>query len=394
MSTPPDTDTPESRLHYSAEYCYNNLWGWSSVNVQDVSVSSFEGDESAPILPLDPDTDLTSVHCVVCTQPAALQCRGCGQQKYCSARCQTTDWEKKGHQEKCSDIMSARKKINRLMDRFPEIIKEHNHITRASIEENLMQIPDEDCTLVHKDSIIVNLMNINAELLNIDMVHAQLVHERFYKVANHIVTKCLDAMDEDVLEPFEQARAVGVDIDNLIAERRRAQEEREDEERRGQAARDVDTERAELERARAEFASERTAVANARQELNQREINQREIVAIINEPPSQTGNPLRALNRFFSAAYATSTPSTPTTSVNYPAEWLGEPEKPEGMSGAGTCSICMERQVATIIEGCWHACMCVFCTRGLMQGEVARRKCPMCREPIQKVNRIFMNHDN
>ncbi len=390
----------------------------------------------------DPHTDLTSVHCSVCQKPASLKCRGCGQQKYCSPQCIATDWEEKGHQEKCSDIMKARADLSHLLDMFPEMA-EYNHMTRASVEKELIKLPDrDDATLVKTDSIIVNIMKINAEMLGIDIERVKPVGGRYYVVANHIITKCLDKLSEDVLEPYEQARALGVDVDDLIAERKRAQEEREDEERRAEAARDVDAERAELELVRAEIASERANVAEARVILNQdaRTILNRGVGTTINtgsldivpgnfasvsggvdntssEWPSETsvgvftsfnglpqsdeGRPsghrnsvLRALDRVFGMRHYESVPSTPTTSVNYPAEWLTEPDKPEGLSGAGTCSVCMDRQVATIIEGCWHACMCVFCTRELMMGEVDRRKCPMCRKPIQKVNRIFMNDNN
>ena len=53
---------------------------------------------------------------------------------------------------------------------------------------------------------------------------------------------------------------------------------------------------------------------------------------------------------------------------------------------AGSCVICLDRQVDAVFYQCGHMCACHTCGLQLkMQGH----KCPMCRAPIQDVIRAY-----
>jgi hypothetical protein len=51
------------------------------------------------------------------------------------------------------------------------------------------------------------------------------------------------------------------------------------------------------------------------------------------------------------------------------------------------CIICYENPKCFMIRPCNHVCLCEKCSRNV-QG--LRGKCPMCRNNIQKIERIFM----
>ncbi len=266
-------------------------WEFGEVYFSDGSVSRLKDDESAPLLedgenivyssdetaPLledvvDSNAPFTTVHCVICGLPATYMCAGCRQDNYCSHECQCYHW-KMGHAEKCSQIMSARADLGRLVDTSPLLYDKYGHMTRASIEKELERVPGEDNTLVKNYSTISNLVELNADNLCIDMKQTQVKDGRFYLIANDIVTKCLDELDENVFRPFERARALGIDIDNFITERRHAQEERAE----------LEHERTELASIREILERERTKLAAIRKLLNQQ-------APIITDETSNTGS--------------------------------------------------------------------------------------------------------
>ncbi len=102
-----------------------------------------------------------------------------------------------GEKGRCDEVAHT---PDRYITTFPELIKSYGHLTRASIEAKLVRLPDEDVTLVHYKSVIANLIELNADNLNINMARADLVDGRFLKVDNDIVNKCLDELDKNVLQ--------------------------------------------------------------------------------------------------------------------------------------------------------------------------------------------------
>ena len=51
------------------------------------------------------------------------------------------------------------------------------------------------------------------------------------------------------------------------------------------------------------------------------------------------------------------------------------------------CSICMEKNIDTVIVPCNHACMCRSCANRVLN---TTGKCPICRKPIQRLVTIFL----
>eukprot|EP00756_Hemistasia_phaeocysticola_P003057 Hpha_TRINITY_DN1203_c0_g1::TRINITY_DN1203_c0_g1_i1::g.44795::m.44795 len=76
--------------------------------------------------------------------------------------------------------------------------------------------------------------------------------------------------------------------------------------------------------------------------------------------------------------------STPPPPIAYP---IDAPEPPNEVTGSvPQCSVCLSADIATLIEPCRHACMCVECSEA-----VKRRNglCPMCRQKIRSVGVVY-----
>ena len=53
------------------------------------------------------------------------------------------------------------------------------------------------------------------------------------------------------------------------------------------------------------------------------------------------------------------------------------------------CVACATSKRAVVFTPCGHLCLCFACTRTLIGGPTTARRCPMCREPIVDVVRVF-----
>ena len=92
--------------------------------------------------------------------------------------------------------MSARPGLSRLIDTYPELAKICEHVSLASIENELFPV-----TLVDKDSRIANFLMSNSNPFNIDIKNFCIVNGRFYMVSNDIVAKCINQVYDDILKP-------------------------------------------------------------------------------------------------------------------------------------------------------------------------------------------------
>lgn len=61
--------------------------------------------------------------------------------------------------------------------------------------------------------------------------------------------------------------------------------------------------------------------------------------------------------------------------------------EPDSQEGETECSVCCQRSVKTVIKKCMHSNLCVTCARKIGQDPAA--KCPTCRAPIVRIQRIF-----
>jgi len=60
-----------------------------------------------------------------------------------------------------------------------------------------------------------------------------------------------------------------------------------------------------------------------------------------------------------------------------------QPQAPSSNnSDSGLCNICMENPVDSVILDCAHSSVCLSCSKNL-------KNCPICRQPINKVIKIF-----
>jgi len=48
------------------------------------------------------------------------------------------------------------------------------------------------------------------------------------------------------------------------------------------------------------------------------------------------------------------------------------------------CKVCWEREVDTVLLWCGHVAICLYCSQFLSS-------CPMCCQPIQKVQRVYLS---
>ena len=47
------------------------------------------------------------------------------------------------------------------------------------------------------------------------------------------------------------------------------------------------------------------------------------------------------------------------------------------------CSVCLTNVKCCLVQPCGHLCLCIGCSRAV------ERKCPMCRKPITRIQRIY-----
>ena len=65
------------------------------------------------------------------------------------------------------------------------------------------------------------------------------------------------------------------------------------------------------------------------------------------------------------------------------ASFVYAPPPVEYVDTAYTCAICVEQPRECSFQPCKHVFCCMECAKRL-------KKCPICREPIRKRNRIIM----
>lgn len=69
-------------------------------------------------------------------------------------------------------------------------------------------------------------------------------------------------------------------------------------------------------------------------------------------------------------------------SKKVPDEWIDEPQCAEGES---ECKICYDRAIHTTCVPCGHQCMCVTCSRKI----VDKLNCPVCNQALTQIVRTF-----
>lgn len=57
------------------------------------------------------------------------------------------------------------------------------------------------------------------------------------------------------------------------------------------------------------------------------------------------------------------------------------------LASSGTCIVCLESRVDSLLYGCGHMCSCSMCGRHLI---ASGQPCPICRAPIRDVVRVYM----
>jgi len=62
---------------------------------------------------------------------------------------------------------------------------------------------------------------------------------------------------------------------------------------------------------------------------------------------------------------------------------------PLDRASATECSVCLERQIDSVLYTCGHMCMCYECAVGVRFAGTEGGSCPICRQPIKDVIRIY-----
>ncbi|CAL8106814.1 unnamed protein product [Orchesella dallaii] len=93
------------------------------------------------------------------------------------------------------------------------------------------------------------------------------------------------------------------------------------------------------------------------------------------------------------------TPTSPNSSSGHSNEQFFSPGPFDEPNGRGMCIICVERERNTAFTKCGHICMCYNCattyknppkTQGsTVVGRRSRSLCPICRQPISSILKIF-----
>ncbi len=232
------------------------------------------------------------------------------------------------------------------LDLGEDPIVQFGRLTRSKIENTLTRIIYESLTLIKHSHFLIDLINANYNIFGIDTDMSELESSGdAYKVPNAIVKRCLDELDRQVFQLIAQAQTAP----------RVTEQERREQEAESQRLREEEAER------HAELWLEQAVLRH-----NQTVINQR-----VQHTHASLGTP-----------DVTPPQNTP---VEYPDEWLGEPENSEI---ANPCIICTIRTVATVIVDCGHMCLCVHCSRYLSQDSL-EPKCPNCRCHYKKIVRTY-----
>ena len=67
----------------------------------------------------------------------------------------------------------------------------------------------------------------------------------------------------------------------------------------------------------------------------------------------------------------------------------GSLEMPIDKASAGECSVCLERPIDCVLYMCGHMCMCYECAVGLHHASIEGGSCPICRQSIRDVIKIY-----
>jgi len=71
------------------------------------------------------------------------------------------------------------------------------------------------------------------------------------------------------------------------------------------------------------------------------------------------------------------------------ASTKGSLEMPVDKASAAECSVCLERPIDCVLYTCGHMCMCYECAVGLHRASIAGGSCPICRQTIRDVIKIY-----
>ena len=61
-------------------------------------------------------------------------------------------------------------------------------------------------------------------------------------------------------------------------------------------------------------------------------------------------------------------------------------EDEEESDNEKTCKICFEKKINTAVVPCGHACMCIGCSKSVMEKNA---KCPICTNNITQILKLF-----
>eukprot|EP01012_Entosiphon_sulcatum_P000238 TRINITY_DN10037_c0_g1_i1.p2 TRINITY_DN10037_c0_g1~~TRINITY_DN10037_c0_g1_i1.p2 ORF type:complete len:380 (+),score=31.83 TRINITY_DN10037_c0_g1_i1:1829-2968(+) len=97
----------------------------------------------------------------------------------------------------------------------------------------------------------------------------------------------------------------------------------------------------------------------------------------------QAGQSLNAYNHDQGRVPRSSALNARGVTYHYPVPAEEEELTSDQVEVKKECTICMMREVRTVILPCFHNILCVTCARKRMES------CPMCRTPIQEVKRVY-----
>lgn len=80
------------------------------------------------------------------------------------------------------------------LERFPGMT------ASALRTQGIMPVPGENYVYIDKDHPVVDLMKQNTEQIQINIMNADLIDGRWYKVASHIVDHCISKLDKELVE--------------------------------------------------------------------------------------------------------------------------------------------------------------------------------------------------
>lgn len=112
----------------------------------------------------------------------------------------------------------------------------------------------------------------------------------------------------------------------------------------------------------------------------QRSIRQ-EVSAAMNSPVKLSMRPQHVQDTSVCTSEPSSSSGTPMETSAPAAEKSSKPV------AAGTCTVCLEAHIDSLLYGCGHMCTCARCGRQLI---AIGQPCPICRAPVRDVVRAFM----